>query len=117
MRWEARRRITTAGKGGEAGSVSGLLDSLGRALGIGSVPVNSQQAFSQYLNWGFVTVAGMLVGAFTAIAYRAVLPQGPVWLNVVMWFVAMAAPVYAGTKALTAFTRYVRLRIRERRGV
>lgn len=94
-----------------------MLDGLRRALGIGSVPTDSDEAFNLFLNWGFATVAGMLVGALIAGGYQAVLPQGPVWLNVVMWFVCMAAPVYAVSRSLKNYFRYLRLRIRERRGI
>jgi hypothetical protein len=93
-----------------------LLDSLGRALGIGSAPVNSDQAFSQFLNWGFATVGAMLVAALIGGGFYTVWPQAPVWLNVVVWFAVMAAPVYAVSRSLRNYFRYLRLRIRERRG-
>jgi hypothetical protein len=93
-----------------------VLESLCRALGIGSVPVSSEEAFSQFLNWGFALVAAMLAGALIAGGYYSAFRQAPVWLNVVMWFVIMAAPVYAASRSLRNYFRYVRLRIRERRG-
>jgi len=93
-----------------------VLESLRRALGIGSVPVSSEEAFAQFLNWGFALVAAMLAGALIAGGYYSAFRQAPVWLNVVMWFVVMAAPVYAVSRSLGNYFRYVRLRIRERRG-
>jgi hypothetical protein len=92
-----------------------MLESVRRALGIGTVPVNSDQAFSWFLNWGFATVAAMLVAALIAGTYRAVFPQAPVWANVVLWFVCIAGPVYAAWRSLRNYFRYVRLRIRQRR--
>ena len=94
-----------------------MLDSLGRALGIGSVPLNSEQAFSQFLNWGFAMVAAMLAGALIAGGFYSVFRQAPVWLNVVVWFVVMASPVYAVSRSLRNYFRYLRLRIRERRRI
>ncbi|HVS06098.1 MAG TPA: hypothetical protein VHK65_08010 [Candidatus Dormibacteraeota bacterium] len=93
-----------------------MLESLRRALGIGTVPVSSEEAFSQFLNWGFALVAAMLAGALIAGGFYSAFRQAPVWLNVVMWFVVMAAPAYALSRSLRSYFRYLRLRVRERRG-
>ena len=93
-----------------------MLDSLRRALGIGRVPVNSEQAFSQFLNWCGATVAAALFAAVIGGGFYTVFPRAPVWLNIVMWFVAMAAPIYAVSGVVRSYFRYLRLRIRERRG-
>ena len=93
-----------------------MLESLRRALGIGSVPVSSEEAFSQFLNWGFALVAAMLAGALIAGGFYSAFRQAPVWLNVVVWFVIMASPAYAISRSLRNYFRYLRLRVRERRG-
>ena len=93
-----------------------MLDSVGRALGIGRLPTNSDEAFNLFLNWAFAMVAAMLVAALIAGGFYSAFRQAPVWLNVVVWFVIMAAPVYAVSRSLRSYFRYLRLRVRERRG-
>ena len=93
---------------------SALLTRVASALGLDHDPADSSEAWDQWLNWGFLMVGAMLVTAFAAGAYRAVLPDAPVVLNIIMWFVMMAGPIYCCGKACGGYFRYVGLRRRER---
>jgi hypothetical protein len=93
---------------------SALLTRVASALGLDHDPADSSEAFDQWTTWGGLQIGAMLIAALVGVGFYTVLPQAPVVLNIIVWLVVMAAPVYCCGKMCGGYFRYLGLRRRER---
>jgi hypothetical protein len=97
---------------GWAGST--LLTGVASALGLDHDPADSSEAWDQWTTWGALQIGAMLVTALVAGGFYTIWRDAPVVLNIIVWFVGMAGPVYCCGKMVGGYFRYLGLRRRER---
>jgi hypothetical protein len=94
--------------------VATLLARVAATLRLDHDPADSSEAWDQWTTWGALQIGAMLVTALVAGGFYTIWRQAPVVLNIIVWFVGMAGPVYCCGKMVGAYFRYLELRRRER---